>query len=235
MDIKKSKFFKQGDISLLKALGYKNPKVEAYSEETEEIDLGGGVLLLANVAPCGLTHYWVNDCECNDRYLSERDVLGAIFHYRKQDMVRRNYPGNPDRIPDYFRPWEVSNLHCKFIVNHELTKRNRSKVFKDSKRIPVYAESWTEYHVLNNVTKFFALVTDGKKLKIAIDPFKGEYPEPETLPEYDKWETAKDNDGNLLEISLGNKIFGNSGWPSEERTRLLNIKVKKLDDRGINP
>lgn len=235
MDIKDSKFFKQGDISLLKALGYKNPTVEAYNAKTEEIDLGEGVLLLANIAPCGLPHYWVRDCECNDRYLSERDVLGAIFHYHHEDMPQRNYRNNPGLIPDYFRPWEVSNLLCKFSVNRELAKRNRSEVFKDSKRIPVYAESWAEYHVSENVTKFFALVTDGKKLKIAIDPFNGEYPEPETLLEYGKWTTAKDKAGNPLEIALGSKIFGDSGWPVEERTRLLNIKVKKLDDRGINP
>ena len=234
MDIKNSKFFKQGDLKLLKTLGYKDVTVERYSEETEEIDLGGGVFLLANVAPCGLPQYWVRDCECNDTYLSERDTFGAIFHYHHQDMVQRNYPGRPDRIPDFFRPWEVSNLHCKFSVNRELSKRNHSDVFNDCKRLPVYVESWTEYHVSENVTKFFALVTDGKNLKITIDPFKGEYPEPETLPEYDKWETAKDYDGKPLEISLGSKIFGESGWSGEERTRLLNIKVKKLDDRGID-
>jgi len=223
MNIKESKFFKQGDIDLLKTLGYKNPKVEKCSDETEEIDLGNGVFLIADVAPCGLSHYWVSDRECNDRYLSERDTFGAMFHYRKQNMVQKNYPGNPDRIPDYFRPWEVSNLFCKFIVTRELPKR-----------IPVYAEGWTEYHVSGNVTKFFALVTDGKKLKIAIDPFKGEYPDLYSLPKYDKWETAKDTDGKPLEISLGNKIFGESGWTGEERARLLNIKVKKLDDRVID-
>ena len=43
MDIKESKFFTQRDISLLKALGYKNPTVEAYNVKTEEIDLGEGV------------------------------------------------------------------------------------------------------------------------------------------------------------------------------------------------
>ena len=197
MNIKESKFFTQRDLDLLKALGYKNPTVEAYNDKTEEIDLGEGVFLLANVAPCGLPHYWVRDCGCNDRYLSERDVLGAIFRYQHEGMYQRNY--------------------------------------HDSKRIPVYVETWAKYYVSENVTKFFALVTDGKKLKIAIDPFKGEYPEPETLPEYNKWETAKDKDGNPLEISLGNKIFGESGWTGKERTRLLNIKLKKLDDRGINP
>ena len=234
MNIKESKFFTQRDISLLKALGYKNPTVETYNAKTEEIDLGEGVFLLANIAPCGLPHYWVRDCECNDRYLSERDVLGAIFRYHHEDMYQRNYHDSK-RIPDFFRPWEVNNLLCTFSVNRELAKRNPSAVFNDSKRIPVYVESWTTYYVSENVTKFFALVTDGKKLKIAIDPFKGEYPEPETLPEYNKWEPAKDKDGNLLEISLGNKIFGNSGWTGKERTRLLNIKVKKLDDRGIKP
>ena len=233
MDIKNSKFFTQKDIKLLKSLGYSDPTVEEYSEKTEEINLGEGVFLLANVAPCGVPQYWVRDCECNDYYLSERDVLGAIFHFHHGDMVQRNYHDKPNCIPDFFRPWEVSAMHCTFSVNRELAKRNHSEVFKESKRIPVYAESWKKIYVSEKVTKFFALVTDGKKLKIAIDPFKGEYPEPETLPEYDKWETANDKDGKPLEISLGSKIFGESGWPSVERTRLLNIKVKKLDDRAM--
>ena len=227
MDIKESKFFTKGDLGLLGAMGYNGLAVQKYGGG-EAIGLGDGVWLLAKIAPCGLPHYWVMDWECNDHYLSERDVLGAMFHYRHGGMVKRNDHGDPRCVPDFFRPWEVSSLHCSFSVNRELLKGNEA--FKDCKRLPVYAESWRKYYVEG---KCFALVTDGKKLKIATDPFQGEYPDPSSLPEYAEWETASGRDGKPLEISLGRDIFGESGLPGDERARALNIKVKKLDDRGI--
>lgn len=228
MDINESKFFTKGDLRLLGAMGYGSLAVNGEGEGTEGIGLGGGVWLLAGLAPCGLPHYWVMDWECNDRYLSERDVLGAMFHYRHGGMVKRNDHGDPRCVPDFFRPWEVSSLHCSFSVNRELL--NGNEAFKDCKRLPVYVESWRKYYAEG---KCFALVTDGKKLKIAADPFRGEYPDPSSLPEYAEWETANGSDGKPLEISLGRDIFGESGLPGDERARALNIKVKKLDDRGI--
>lgn len=231
MDIKDSKFFNKGDLALLVAMGYGSPEVTGYGDVTEEIGLGEGVCLFARLAPCDLPCYWVVDRECNDVYLSERDVLGAMFRYRHCDMVKRNDHGDPRCVPDFFRPWEVSSLHCSFSVNRELLKGNGA--YKDCKRLPVYAESWRRHYVSESESRYFALVTDGKRLKIAVDPFKGEYPDPSALPEYAEWETANGRDGKPLEVSLGRGIFGESGVSSGERARALNIKVKKLDDRGI--
>ena len=215
MNIKESKFFTQRDLDLLKLMGFKNPRVETRCEGIEQISLGHGNYLLGSMR-IGLNYYYVFDEPCRDSYLSERSVMGAIFRYNNEDMRRRPWHAHPEFIPDYFRPWEVSELFMK--MNHSSDPH-------------IFAGYGQSIHANGTVYHFTTVITP-RKMKFAVDPY-GDDPFPDVLPPYKKWETALDaKTGKPLEISLGNIFEANSqSWA--EKCRALNIAYQKLDFRQI--
>ncbi len=211
MDIKKSKFFKQVDLEVLRALGFKKPEVEGSPETSEEIDLGDSIYLVAKRADLMDRVYFVNDHECHECYKSAGFPLMAMANYLGGHMVSYG----DSQIPDWFWPEELHTINIRFHQGKN-----------------VHVKRFQKYGF--DLGKAVVISGDRKRVKVAVNKFSDcdeqmrYIPLPKTLPDYDEWEAVKDKDGKPLEASC-EEIFKWNAFA--EQARALNLILKTLYDR----
>lgn len=209
MDITESKFFTKTDLKVLRALGF--GKVEVFPDHSyEEIDLGGNTYLVGEHTDLFSKVYFVTDRECHECYSLATSALMAIANYKEGKMVN-----NSDApVPDYFWPWELRWIAAKYPEKNVHVRRFQKFYYS-----PGYA---------------VVISGDRNRVKLARNPYSEWDIEmfrvelPETLPDFDQWETMVDKEGKEL-VADCSGVF--SLKTAEEQCRALNILIKDFYNR----
>ena len=211
MNIKESKFFTNADLKILRALGFSKPEVEVDTEgKSEEIALGDNQYLVGEKGDLGVS-YFVIDRDCHEAFTHGETAIMALAHYESSSLTNYNY----DEIPDYFWKWELREIFFR--------KNNNKGV--SAKRFQTYRDE------LGMAVVFSA---DCKKMKLAKNKFStynkdwSYNPLPDTLPDFDEWETLTDKEGKPLEADC-TEVFEPRAFA--EQSRSLNILLKQFYKR----
>jgi len=211
MDIKKSKFFTKADLTILRALGFRDLEVDEDTEgESEEIALGDNQYLVGEKGDLGVSYY-VIDHDCHETFTHGESAIMALAHYESSSLTHYS----DSEIPDYFWCWEVRELFYR-MNNNKGVSAKRFQRYRDDPGMAVVFSA------------------DCKKVKIAKNMFSEFNPDwsynplPDELPAFDEWEAIKDKDGKPL-VANCSKVFSSSSFAEE--TRALNILLKKFYKR----
>lgn len=206
MNIKESKYFTAADLKILRALGFSKPEVEADSH-SEEIALGDNQYLVAELGDLGVS-YFVIDHDCHESFTNGETAIMALAHYESSSLTHYN----DSEVPDYFWWWEVRELYYRMNNNKGVSAKRFQKYRDDPGMAVVFS-------------------ADRKKVKLAKNKFSENNPDwsynplPDTLPDFDEWETLTDKEGKPLEADCEN-VFAPRSFM--EQTRSLNLLLKQF-------